>query len=69
MSVEDLKKVIAVVSDFKFLNRNFNNLYHQLRVNGKYDGEILVITSLFTLFVSSASDILNYQTNEHTLAN
>ncbi len=48
MSVEDLKKVIAVVSDFKFLNRNFNNLYHQLRVNGKYDGEILVITSLFT---------------------
>lgn len=48
MSVKDPKKVIAVVSDFKFLNRNFNNLYHQLRVNGKYDGEILVITSIFT---------------------
>lgn len=48
MNASDAQKVVVVVSDFKFLNRNFNNLYYQLRVNGKYQGEVLVITSKLT---------------------
>ena len=39
------KQAIAVVSDFKFLKNNFNNIYSQLRNIGKYQGEILVITT------------------------
>tara|TARA_B100000214_G_scaffold190650_1_gene137800 strand:+ start:414 stop:1205 length:792 start_codon:yes stop_codon:yes gene_type:complete len=42
------KKAVAVVSDFKFLSNNFDNLYHQLRTIGKYQGEVLIITSKFT---------------------
>ena len=45
MDSSDTKKVIAVVSNFKFLKNNFNNLYNQLRGLGNYHGEILIITS------------------------
>ena len=48
MDPNDTKKVIAVVSNFKFLKNNFNNLYNQLRGKGNYQGEILIITSKFT---------------------
>ena len=48
MDSSDKKKVVAVVSNFKFLKNNFNNLYNQLRVRGNYQGEILIITSKFT---------------------
>ena len=48
MNASDAQKVVVVVSDFKFLNKYFNNLYYQLRVNGKYQGEVLVITSKLT---------------------
>ena len=48
MDSSDKKKVVAVVSNFKFLKNNFNNLYDQLRVRGNYQGEILIITSKFT---------------------
>ena len=48
MDSSDTKKVIAVVSNFKFLKNNFNNLYNQLRGLGNYHGEILIITSKFT---------------------
>ena len=48
MNASNTKKVIAVVSDFKFLNKNFNNLFYQLRGNGKYSGELLIITSKLT---------------------
>jgi len=48
MDSSDKKTVVAVVSDFKFLNSNFNKLYDQLRGHGNYQGEILVITSKFS---------------------
>lgn len=48
MNSSDTKKVIAVVSNFKFLKNNFTNLYNQLRGPGNYHGEILIITSKFT---------------------
>src|SRR5210317_2004866 len=47
MNSSDKKKVVAVVSNFKFLKNNFNELYYQLRVPGNYQGEILIITSKF----------------------
>ena len=47
MISSNTKKVVAVVSDFKFLYKNFNNLYVQLRKKGKYQGEVLIITSNF----------------------
>ena len=48
MDSSDKRTIIAVVSNFKFLKKNFNNLYNQLRRNGNYHGEILVITSKFS---------------------
>ena len=48
MDSSDKKTVVAVVSDYKFLNSNFNKLYDQLRGHGNYQGEILVITSKFS---------------------
>ena len=48
MTSSDTKKVIAVVSNFKFLKNNFNNLYNQLRGDGNYHGEILIITSKYS---------------------
>jgi len=48
MNSSDKKKVVAVVSNFKFLKNNFNELYYQLRVPGNYQGEILIITSKFS---------------------
>ena len=48
MDSSDTKKVIAVVSNFKFLKNNFNNFYNQLRGHGNYQGEILIITSKFS---------------------
>ena len=47
MDSSEKKTVVAVVSDYKFLNSNFNKLYDQLRGHGNYQGEILVITSKF----------------------
>ena len=48
MDSSEKKTVVAVVSDYKFLNSNFNKLYDQLRGHGNYQGEILVITSRFS---------------------
>ncbi len=48
MISNESKKAVAVVSDFKFLRNNFDNLYYQLRTIGKYQGEILIITSKLT---------------------
>lgn len=48
MASSETKKVIAVVSNFKFLKNNFNNLYNQLRGDGNYRGEILIITSKYS---------------------
>ena len=37
---------ICVVADFRYLYKNFSRIYEQLRTNGKYSGDILVITSI-----------------------
>ena len=36
---------VAVVGDFKFLYKYFNNFYSNLRVNGKYKGDLLILTN------------------------
>lgn len=41
------KVAIALVGDFKYLRKYFNNLYSQIRNIGNYDGEIVVITTKF----------------------
>ena len=48
MIFSDTKKAVAVVSNFKFLNSYFDNLYYQIRSIGNYQGEILIITSKLT---------------------
>jgi len=40
--------VVVVVANYKYLRKYFNNFISQLRVNGKYSGEVLIITSYFT---------------------
>jgi len=40
--------VVAVVANYKYLRKYFNNFITQLRVNGQYNGEILLVTSYFT---------------------
>ena len=40
--------VVAVLANNKYLRKYFNNFISQLRVNGKYNGEVLIITSYFT---------------------
>ncbi len=47
MEQTNSKKVVAIVSNFKFLKLYFNNFYHQLRINGNYNGELLIITSKY----------------------
>ena len=42
------KIAIAVVGDFNFLRKYLYNFVKQVRNIGKYKGEILIITSLFT---------------------
>ena len=48
MDSSNTKKVVTVVSNFKFLYNHFNNLYSQIRGKGNYKGEILVITTKFS---------------------
>ena len=40
--------VVAVVANYKYLRNYFNNFISQLRVNGKYSDEVLIVTSYFT---------------------
>ena len=39
------KIAVCFVADFKYLFKNFNRVYRELRGTGNYQGEILVITS------------------------
>ena len=39
------KIAVCFVADFKYLFKNFNRIYRELRGTGNYQGEILVITS------------------------
>lgn len=38
---------IALVANFKFLRKHFNRLLMEIRNYGKFDGEVIVITSIF----------------------
>jgi len=42
------KVAVAVVGDFKYLYKYFNNFYKNLTENGKYYGDIIVITTKLT---------------------
>jgi len=44
----DKKIAIATVGNFKYLRKNINNFLKELRNNGKYRGEVIIITSYFT---------------------
>ena len=41
------ENAVAVVGDFKFLYKYFSKFLNNLTVNGKYSGDLLVITSRF----------------------
>ena len=45
------KSAICFVADFKYLYKYFDNIYQELRNNGKYDGEIIILTTLFSTFL------------------
>lgn len=40
--------VVAFVADFRYLYKNFPRIFKELREVGKYNGEILIITSFLT---------------------
>ena len=40
---------LCVVADFKYLYKNFNRIYKQIRDTGNYSGDILVITNILLL--------------------
>ena len=42
------KFAVCVVADFKYLIKYFSNFKKNLQNEGKYDGEILIITSVLT---------------------
>jgi len=42
------KSAICFVADFKYLFKYFDIIYQELKNNGKYDGEIVILTSLFS---------------------
>lgn len=46
--MKENKNVIAVVGNFKFLRNHVNQFISNLRNQGKYQGELLILTSLFT---------------------
>ena len=43
----DEKFAIAIVSNFKFLRKHFKRLFFEIRNVGKFDGTIVLITTLF----------------------
>ena len=42
------KSAICFVADFKYLYKYFENIYDELKKNGKYNGEIVIVTSLLS---------------------
>ena len=42
------KIAVCVVGDFKFLYKYFNRFIDELRINGNYQGEVLILTDYFT---------------------
>lgn len=43
--MNDNKVAVAVVGDFKFLYKHFNNFYTNLRINGNYKGDVIILTN------------------------
>ena len=39
---------VCFVADFKYLYKNFSRIYNQLRTNGKYRDDIVIITNFFS---------------------
>ena len=39
---------VCFVADFKYLHKNFARIYNQLRTNGKYRDDIVIITNYFS---------------------
>ena len=46
--MKENKKAVAVVGNFKFLRNHANTFISNLRNQGRYQGELLILTSLFT---------------------
>ena len=42
------KTAVCVVGDFKFLNSYLENFLFELRNKGKFDGDVIIITSVLT---------------------
>ena len=42
------KTAICVVGNFKFLRKYLKNFLYELRIKGKFDGKVVIITSYFT---------------------
>jgi hypothetical protein len=55
------KITLCIVADFRYLLKNFNRLYRQLRDIGEYSGDILVISNFFTfkLFIKNLREANN----------
>ena len=49
------KTAICVVGDFKFLYKYLDRFINNIRNEGKYKGEIVVLTSIFCPFFSNTS--------------
>ena len=47
---DDKKVAIALVGNFRYLRKNFDRLFNQLRGVGEYKGEIILITTYFVYF-------------------
>ena len=45
--MKENKKAVAVVGNFKFLRKHANTFISNLRNQGRYQGELLILTSLF----------------------
>lgn len=57
----DKKTAVAVVGDFKFLYKYFNNFYSNLRMNGKYKGDLIILTNYLnpTFFLTFSKNYKN----------
>lgn len=53
------KTIVATVADFKYLRKHLDQFIFEIRNNGKFEGSLLIITSIFTptfLFKSIKKD-------------
>jgi hypothetical protein len=39
---------VCFVADFKYLRKNFSRVYSELKTKGQYEGDILIITNIFS---------------------